>query len=119
VIALCQMTGLTRAGFHRVRTPRLEPPVEMEVGDEMQKIALDSAAYGYRRKAIYIQSLRRRGSLLAGILGMSTGVEWKSVAGFQELSENNACRTRSEDSTAAAVANCEPGFGQIGAFGTG
>ena len=53
----------------------------MEVGDEMQKIALDSAAYGYRRKAIYIQSLRRRGSLLAG---MSTGVEWKSVAGFQE-----------------------------------
>jgi len=30
-------------------------------------------------EAIYMQSLRRRGSLLAGILGTSTGVEWKSV----------------------------------------
>ena len=41
-------------------------------------------------EAIYMQSLRRRGSLLAGVLGTSTGVEWKSVAGFQKLSENNA-----------------------------
>jgi len=57
--------------------------------------------------------------LACGDPGMSTGVEWKSVAGFQGLSENNACRTRSEDSTAAAVANWEPAFGQIGAFGTG
>ena len=28
--------------------------------------------------------------LLAGALGTSTGVEWKSVAGFQKLSKNNA-----------------------------
>ena len=41
-------------------------------------------------EAIYMQSLRRRGSLLAGVLGTPTGVEWKSVAGFQKLSENNA-----------------------------
>ncbi len=39
---------------------------------------------------IYMQSLRRRGSLLAGVLGTPTGVGWKSVAGFQKLSENNA-----------------------------
>lgn len=39
---------------------------------------------------IYMQSLRRRGSLLAGALGLPTGVGWKSVGGFQKLSENNA-----------------------------
>ena len=48
-------------------------------------------------EAIYQPSMRRRGSLLAGVLGPSTGVEWKSVAGFQKLSENNACRISSED----------------------
>ena len=47
----------------------------------------DGKAYN---EAIYMQSLRRRGSLLAGVPGMPTGVEWKSVAGFQKLSENNA-----------------------------
>ena len=41
-------------------------------------------------EAIYMQSLRRRGSLLAGVSGMPTGVGWKSVAGFQKLFENNA-----------------------------
>ena len=41
-------------------------------------------------EAIYMQSLRRRGSLLAGFLGQSTGVGWKSMAGFQKFSENNA-----------------------------
>jgi len=38
---------------------------------------------------IYLQSLRRRGSLLGGVLELATGVGWKSVAGFQKLSENN------------------------------
>ena len=47
--ALCQMTGLNRAGFYRWRVPRLPSPVEMEIRGEMQKIALESAAYGYRR----------------------------------------------------------------------
>jgi hypothetical protein len=39
---------------------------------------------------IYLQSLRRRGSLIVGALGLSTGVGWQTVAGFQKLSENNA-----------------------------
>jgi transposase InsO family protein len=43
------MTGLSRAGFYRLRTPRQASPVEMEVRDEMQKIAVESPAYGYRR----------------------------------------------------------------------
>jgi len=39
---------------------------------------------------IYQHSLRRRGSLLADILGGATGFSWKPVAGIQKLSENNA-----------------------------
>ncbi len=56
--ALCQMTGLSRAGFYRSRTPRQVSPIEMEVRDEMQKIAVESPAYGYRR---ITAELRHRG----------------------------------------------------------
>jgi putative transposase len=58
VNALCQMTGLSRAGFYRSRLPRQTSPVEMEIRDEMQKIALESAPYGYRR---ITAELQRRG----------------------------------------------------------
>ena len=58
VNALCQMTGLSRAGFYRSRLPRRATPVEMEIRDEMQKIAVESPAYGYRR---ITAELQRRG----------------------------------------------------------
>jgi putative transposase len=58
VNALCQMTGLNRAGFYRSRLPRQATPVEMEIRDEMQKIAVESPAYGYRRISAELQ---RRG----------------------------------------------------------
>ena len=58
VNALCQMTGLNRAGFYRSRRLRQASPVEMEIRDEMQKIALESPAYGYRRITVELQ---RRG----------------------------------------------------------
>lgn len=54
--ALCQMTGLSRAGFYRSRTPRQATPVEMEIRDEMQKIAVESPAYGYRRITVELQN---------------------------------------------------------------
>lgn len=57
MIALCAMTGLNRAGFYRSRLPRQGIPVEMEMRDEMQKIALQSPSYGYRR---ITAELRRR-----------------------------------------------------------
>ena len=47
--ALCEMTGLNRAGFYRWRAPRRATPVEMELRDQMQKVALEWPAYGYRR----------------------------------------------------------------------
>jgi len=58
VNALCQMTGLNRAGFYRWRLPRQATPVEMELRDQMQKVALESPAYGYRR---ITHVLQRRG----------------------------------------------------------
>jgi putative transposase len=61
VNALCQMTGLNRAGFYRARTPRQATPVEMEIRDEMQKIALESPAYGYRR---ITAELQKRGFMI-------------------------------------------------------
>lgn len=56
--ALCQMTGLSRAGFYRWRVPRQATPVEMELRDEMQKIAVEWPAYGYRR---ITEELQKRG----------------------------------------------------------
>ena len=47
--ALCQMTGLNRAGFYRWRAPQQSTPVEMEIRDQMQQVALEWPAYGYRR----------------------------------------------------------------------
>lgn len=47
--ALCQLTGLSRAGFYRRRVPPRGIPVDMELRDEMQKVAVESPAYGYRR----------------------------------------------------------------------
>jgi putative transposase len=58
VNALCAMTGLNRAGLYRWRTPRQATPVEMELRDQMPKMALESPAYGYRR---ITSGLRKRG----------------------------------------------------------
>jgi putative transposase len=55
VNALCQMTGLSRAGFYRWRAPRAATPVDMEIRDQMQKVALESPAYGYRRITAELQ----------------------------------------------------------------
>ena len=58
VNALCQMTGISRAGYYRWGVPKPSFPVEMEFRDALQKIALESPAYGYRRITV---ELRRRG----------------------------------------------------------
>jgi putative transposase len=58
VNALCQMTGLSRASYYRWSVPRPSLPVEIELRDAMQKIALEFPAYGYRR---ITGELNRRG----------------------------------------------------------
>jgi putative transposase len=55
VKALCQMTGLNRTGFYRWRVPRQVTSLEMELRDQMQKVALESPAYGYRRITFELQ----------------------------------------------------------------
>jgi transposase InsO family protein len=52
------MTGLSRAGFYRWRVPRRTEPAEMELRDQMQRVALEWPSYGYRRIAL---ELLRRG----------------------------------------------------------
>jgi hypothetical protein len=39
---------------------------------------------------IYMQSLRRRGSLFAGAVALATDAGWAQVAGFQKFSGKNA-----------------------------
>lgn len=56
--ALCQMTGVSRAGYYRRRLPRQATPVEMEIRDALQQVALEWPAYGYRR---ITAELQRRG----------------------------------------------------------
>src|SRR5688500_14215613 len=58
VNALCQMTGLSRAGYYRWRLPPRATPVEMELRDQLQQVAVESPAYGYRR---ITAELQRRG----------------------------------------------------------
>jgi hypothetical protein len=59
VSVLCQITGLNRAGFYRWRVPRLATPVEIELRDQMQKVAVEWPAYGDRRITMELQSLRK------------------------------------------------------------
>jgi putative transposase len=58
VNALCQMTGLSRTGFYRWRIPREAHPVEIELRDQLQKVALEWPVYGYRR---ITRELQQRG----------------------------------------------------------
>jgi hypothetical protein len=58
VNALCQMTGVSRASYYRWGVPRPSFPVEMELRDQMQGIALQFPVYGYRR---ITEELNRRG----------------------------------------------------------
>jgi putative transposase len=57
VNALCPMTGLSRAGYYRWRMPQTTSPLEMELRHELQQVALEWPAYGYRR---ITAELRRR-----------------------------------------------------------
>jgi putative transposase len=58
VNALCQMTGISRASYYRWRVPPPSIPVEMELRDAIQQVALEFPAYGYRR---ITRELNRRG----------------------------------------------------------
>jgi transposase InsO family protein len=49
------MTGMSRAGFYRRQMPRQATAVQVELRDQMQKIALQWPSYGYRRITAQLQ----------------------------------------------------------------
>jgi len=52
------MTGLSRAGYYRWRLPPPTTPVAMELRNQLQQVAVEWPAYGYRR---ITAELQRRG----------------------------------------------------------
>ena len=56
--ALCELMGLSRASYYRWLAPASEYPMEMELRDALQNIALQFPSYGYRRITAEMQ---RRG----------------------------------------------------------
>jgi transposase InsO family protein len=58
VIGMCEVAGFSRAGYYRFLDPEKPAPADMELRDEMQKIALEWPSYGSRR---ITQELKARG----------------------------------------------------------
>ena len=54
---LCEIAGVSRAGYYRFRCGRPSQESDMDLRSEMQKIALEWPAYGYRR--VHRELLRR------------------------------------------------------------
>ena len=58
VIRMCEVAGFSRAGYYRFLDPDKPAPADMDLRDEMQKIALEWPSYGSRR---ITQELKARG----------------------------------------------------------
>jgi len=58
VSILCQAAGVSRASYYRWLTPAAQSPLEMAIRGQLQQVALESPAYGYRR---ITAELRHRG----------------------------------------------------------
>jgi len=49
VVRMCEVAGFNRAGYYRFLDPEKPAPADMDLRDEMQKIALEWPSYGSRR----------------------------------------------------------------------
>jgi HTH-like domain len=58
VVRMCAAAGFSRAGYYRFLDPEKPAPADMDLRDEMQKIALEWPSYGSRR---ITQELKARG----------------------------------------------------------
>jgi transposase InsO family protein len=58
IVAMCVAAAVSRAGFYRWRTEPAEEAEDMDLRDEIQKIALEMPSYGRRR---ITAELKRRG----------------------------------------------------------
>jgi hypothetical protein len=51
VVEMCAVAGFSRAGYYRFLDPVKPCPADLDLRDEMQKIALEWSSYGSRRIA--------------------------------------------------------------------
>jgi putative transposase len=58
VVQMCEVAGFSRAGYYRFQNPEKPVPRDMELWEDMQKIAVEWPCYGSRRMA---RELRDRG----------------------------------------------------------
>jgi len=58
VLRMCEVAGFSRAGYYRFLDPEKPAPADMDVRDQMQKIALEWPSYGSRRM---VRELKARG----------------------------------------------------------
>jgi len=58
VVRMCEAAGFSRAGYYRFLDPEKPAPADLDLRDEMQKIALDWPSYGSRRM---VRELKARG----------------------------------------------------------
>jgi transposase InsO family protein len=58
VVRMCEVAGFSRAGYYRFLDPEKPAPADMDLRDEMQKIALEWPSYGSRRMT---RELKARG----------------------------------------------------------
>ena len=49
VVRMCEVAGFSRAGYYRFLDPEKPAPADMDLRDEIQKIALEWPSYGSRR----------------------------------------------------------------------
>ena len=61
IVRMCQALSLSRADYYRWRAGADELDPDMELRDQLQRIALEMPAYGYRRIS---HELRRRGAVV-------------------------------------------------------
>jgi transposase InsO family protein len=58
VVQMCEVAGFSRAGYYRFLDPEKPAPADMDLRDEMQKVALEWPSYGSRRMT---RELKARG----------------------------------------------------------
>ena len=58
VLRMCEVAGFGRAGYYRFLDPEKPVPADMDLRDELQKVALEWPSYGSRRMT---QELKARG----------------------------------------------------------
>ena len=49
VVRMCEVAGFSRAGYYRFLDPMKPAPADIDLRDEIQKIALEWPSYGSRR----------------------------------------------------------------------